>query len=189
MGLLGILLALGRRSKLPIVHTLCVFFIEFARGVPLITVLFMASIMFALFMPEGISFDKLLRALVGVALFAGAYMAETIRGGLQAIPRGQGEAAASLGLSGWQTQRKVVLPQALKISIPPIVNSFIALFKDTAVCSVTARPSGMRPSNCTRRLAGCGVAPATFNDSPVVLPAPRFATAAARNSSQSAGCR
>lgn len=130
---LGILLALGRRSKLPIVKVASVVFIEFWRGVPLITVLFMASVMLPLFLPTGVTFDKLLRALIGVALFSAAYMAETVRGGLQAIPKGQREAADSLGLGYWQGMRLVILPQALKIVIPGIVNSFIALFKDTSL--------------------------------------------------------
>jgi general L-amino acid transport system permease protein len=130
---LGILLALGRRSKLPIVKAFSVIFIEFWRGVPLITVLFMASVMLPLFLPSGMTFDKLLRALIGVALFSAAYMAETVRGGLQAIPKGQYEAGAAVGLGYWQTMGLIVLPQALKIVIPGIVNSFIALFKDTSL--------------------------------------------------------
>ncbi|WP_181700322.1 amino acid ABC transporter permease [Chthonobacter albigriseus] len=130
---LGILLALGRRSKLPIVKLVSVVFIEFWRGVPLITVLFMASVMLPLFLPSGVNFDKLLRALIGVALFSAAYMAETIRGGLQAIPKGQYEAAAAMGLGYWQSMRLIILPQALKIVIPGIVNSFISLFKDTSL--------------------------------------------------------
>jgi general L-amino acid transport system permease protein len=129
----GIALALGRRSKMPFVRWASIAFIEFVRGVPLITVLFMASVMLPLFLPAGISFDKLLRALVGVALFAGAYMAETIRGGLQAIPRGQFEAAEALGLSYPKRMALIVLPQALKLVIPGIVNSFVALFKDTSL--------------------------------------------------------
>jgi general L-amino acid transport system permease protein len=130
---LGILLALGRRSKMPIVRTLCVTFIEFWRGVPLITVLFMASVMLPLFLPPGVNFDKLLRALIGVALFSAAYMAEVVRGGLQAIPKGQYEAAQALGLGYWKMMRLVVLPQALKLVIPGIVNTFIGLFKDTSL--------------------------------------------------------
>jgi general L-amino acid transport system permease protein len=130
---LGILLALGRRSHLPVVRAISVAFIEVWRGVPLITVLFMASNMFPLFMPEGVNFDKLVRALLGVTIFAGAYMAEVIRGGLQAIPRGQYEAAEALGLGYWRTMGLVVLPQALKIVIPGIVNNFIGLFKDTTL--------------------------------------------------------
>lgn len=133
---LGILLALGRQSKLPVIKTLCVAFIELWRAVPLITVLFMASIMLPLFLPQGTSIDKLLRALVGVTLFASAYMAEVIRGGLQAIPRGQYEAAASLGLGYWKRMGFIVLPQALKHVIPGIVNIFISLFKDTSLVSI-----------------------------------------------------
>ncbi len=133
---IGILLALGRQSKLPVIKTLCVAFIELWRAVPLITVLFMASIMLPLFLPQGTSIDKLLRALVGITLFSSAYMAEVVRGGLQAIPRGQYEAGASLGLSYWQRMGFIVLPQALKHVIPGIVNSFIALFKDTSLVSI-----------------------------------------------------
>jgi len=133
---IGILLALGRQSKLPVIKTLCIAFIELWRAVPLITVLFMASIMLPLFLPQGMSVDKLLRALVGVTLFASAYMAEVIRGGLQAIPRGQYEAGSSLGLSYWQRMGFIVLPQALKHVIPGIVNTFIALFKDTSLVSI-----------------------------------------------------
>jgi len=129
----GIALALGRRSKMPFARWASIGFIEFVRGVPLITVLFMASVMLPLFLPAGVSFDKLVRALVGVALFAGAYMAETIRGGLQAIPRGQFEAAEALGLSYPQRMALIVLPQALKLVIPGIVNSFVGLFKDTSL--------------------------------------------------------
>jgi general L-amino acid transport system permease protein len=133
---LGILLALGRQSKLPIIKTLSVLFIEFWRAVPLITVLFMASIMLPLFMPQGMSVDKLLRALVGVTLFSSAYMAEVVRGGLQAVGRGQYEAGQSLGLNYWQRMFFIVLPQALKYVIPGIVNNFIALFKDTSLVSI-----------------------------------------------------
>ncbi|MGH6925965.1 MAG: amino acid ABC transporter permease [Propylenella sp.] len=130
---LGILLALGRRSNMPVVRTLSVAFIELWRGVPLITVLFMASVMLPLFLPPGVNFDKLLRALIGVALFSAAYMAEVVRGGLQAIPKGQCEAAQALGLGYWKMMRLIVLPQALKIVIPGIVNTFIGLFKDTSL--------------------------------------------------------
>jgi len=130
---LGILLALGRRSRMPIVRWLSVGFIEFVRGVPLITVLFMASVMLPLFIPDRWSIDKLLRALIMVALFSAAYLAEVIRGGLQAIPRGQFEAADALGLSYAQKMGLIVLPQALKLVIPGIVNSFISLFKDTSL--------------------------------------------------------
>ena len=130
---LGIILALGRQSQMPIIKTVCIGFIELVRAVPLITVLFMASIMLPLFMPQGTTVDKFLRALVGVTLFTSAYMAEVVRGGLQAIPRGQYEAAASLGLGYWQRMWFIILPQALKHVIPGIVNSFIALFKDTSL--------------------------------------------------------
>ncbi|RED53954.1 amino acid ABC transporter permease [Aestuariispira insulae] len=130
---LGVLLALGRRSNMPAIRVLCVVFIEFWRGVPLITVLFMASVMLPLFLPPGVSFDQLLRALIGVALFSAAYMAEVVRGGLQAIPKGQYEGADSLGLTYWQKMRLIILPQALKIVIPGIVNTFIGLFKDTTL--------------------------------------------------------
>jgi general L-amino acid transport system permease protein len=131
---LGILLALGRRSHMPAVKALSVGFIEVVRGVPLITVLFMASVMLPLFLPPTWSSpDKLIRALVGVALFASAYMAEVVRAGLQAVPKGQWEAAAALGLGYWQTLRLIVLPQALRVTIPNIVNTYVALFKDTSL--------------------------------------------------------
>ena len=132
----GILLALGRRSKMPVIKTLCVIFIEVIRGVPLITVLFMASVMLPLFLPNGVNFDKFLRALVGVSIFAAAYMAEVIRGGLQAIPKGQYEGADSLGLSYWQKMRLIILPQAIKLVIPGIVNTFIGMFKDTSLVMI-----------------------------------------------------
>lgn len=130
---LGIILALGRRSKMPAVKMLSVIFIEAVRGVPLVVVLFMASFMLPLFVPPGVTFDKLLRALIGVALFASAYMAEVIRGGLQAIPKGQYEGADSLGLGYWQKMGLIVMPQALKLVIPGIVNNFIGMFKDTSL--------------------------------------------------------
>lgn len=130
---LGVVLALGRRSQMPVVRTLSVIFIEFWRGVPLITVLFMSSVMLPLFLPEDTDFDKLLRALIGVALFASAYMAEVVRGGLQAMPRGQYEGAMALGLTYWQMMRMIILPQALKMVIPGIVSTFIGLFKDTTL--------------------------------------------------------
>ena len=130
---LGILLALGRRSNLPVVKMLCVMFIELVRGVPLVTVLFMASVMLPLFLPAGMTFDRLLRALVGVSFFASAYMAEVVRGGLQAIPKGQYEGADSLGLGYWQKMGLIIMPQALKLVIPGIVNNFIGLFKDTSL--------------------------------------------------------
>ncbi|MDX2288655.1 MAG: amino acid ABC transporter permease [Hyphomicrobiaceae bacterium] len=130
---LAILLALARRSDLPLIRWTAIGFIELVRGVPLVTVLFFASVMLPLFLPEGVTLDKLLRALVGVALFSAAYLAEVVRGGLQAIPRGQYEAADALGLSPARKMALIVLPQALKIVIPGIVNSFIALFKDTSL--------------------------------------------------------
>jgi len=130
---LGIVLALGRRSNLPVISMMCTLFIEFIRGVPLITLLFFGMVMLPLFLPEGIDMDGLARVLVAVTLFQAAYMAEVIRGGLQAIPQGQYEAARSIGLSYWQMNRKVVLPQAIRISIPSIVNTSIGLFKDTTL--------------------------------------------------------
>ncbi len=130
---LGILLALARRSEMPVVRLFAVIFIEFVRGVPLITVLFMASVMLPLFVPEHLAPDKLVRALIGVALFASAYMAEVVRGGLIAVPRGQYEAARALGLSYWRITGLVILPQALRVTLPNIVNTFIGLFKDTTL--------------------------------------------------------
>ena len=130
---IGIILALGRQSKMPVLRILCVLFIEFIRGVPLITLLFVASTMLNYFLPPGTVFDLLLRVLIMVTLFASAYMAEVIRGGLQAITKGQHEAGDSLGLTYWQANRLIVLPQALKISIPGIVNTFIGLYKDTTL--------------------------------------------------------
>ncbi|WP_274424061.1 amino acid ABC transporter permease [Chelativorans sp. YIM 93263] len=130
---LGILLALGRRSHLPAIRLLSVVFIEFWRGVPLITVLFMSAFMIPLLLPSGVSFNQLLRALLGVALFSAAYMAEVVRGGLQAVPKGQYEGAQALGLGYWQMMRLVVMPQAIKLVIPGIVNTFIGLFKDTSL--------------------------------------------------------
>jgi len=130
---IGILLALGRRSNMPAIRALCVVFIELWRGVPLISVLFMASVMLPLFLPDGMTFDKLLRALIGIVMFQSAYMAEVVRGGLQGIPRGQYEAAAALGLGYWRATGLIILPQALKMVIPGIVNTFIALFKDTTL--------------------------------------------------------
>jgi general L-amino acid transport system permease protein len=134
----GIALALGRRSTIPLVRVFSVAFIEFWRGVPLITVLFFATYMLPLFVPTGFTIDGLVRALIGIALFAGAYQAEVIRGGLQAIPRGQGEAASALGLSYWKTTGLIVMPQALRHVIPGLVNSFIALFKDTSLVSIVS---------------------------------------------------
>jgi general L-amino acid transport system permease protein len=135
---LGVLLALGRRSELPIVRLLSIIFIEFWRGVPVITVLFFATYMLPLFLPRGLNFDTLLRALVGVALFSAAYMAEVVRGGLQSIPRGQYEAANALGLGYWRTMSLVILPQALALVVPGIVNNFIGLFKDTTLVLIVA---------------------------------------------------
>ena len=133
---IGILLALGRRSDLPAVRIASVIFIEFWRGVPLVTVLFMATYMLPLFMPQGLSADKLLRALIAVALFNSAYMAEVVRGGLQAVPKGQYEAATALGLGYWQTHALIILPQALRLAIPNIVSTFIGIFKDTTLVSI-----------------------------------------------------
>ncbi len=133
---IGVLLALGRRSKMPIVNAFCVAFIELWRSVPLITVLFMASFMLPLFMPEGVNFNELLRALIGVVMFASAYMAEVVRGGLQALPPGQAEAASALGCNYWKSMRLIIMPQALRIVIPGIVNTFIGLFKDTSLVSI-----------------------------------------------------
>lgn len=130
---LAVMLALGRRSELPVIRALSVIYIEIVRGVPLITVLFMASLMIPLFLPEGLTVDKLLRAQIGFILFAAAYEAEVIRGGLQAIPKGQFEAADALGLSYWQKMGFIILPQALKLVIPPMVNTFIGFFKDTSL--------------------------------------------------------
>jgi general L-amino acid transport system permease protein len=135
---LGILLALGRRSSLPVVRTLSVVFIEFWRGVPLITVLFFATYILPLFLPSEWTIDALLRALVGVALFAAAYMAEVVRGGLQAIPNGQYEGAMALGLGYWRMTGLIILPQALRLVIPGIVNTFIGLFKDTTLVLIVA---------------------------------------------------
>lgn len=130
---LGILLALGRRSQLPLIRYFCIGYIEILRGMPLITILFMASILFPLLLPEGAVVDKLLRAQIALIMFAAAYISEVVRGGLQAIPAGQYEAAASLGLGYAQTMAKVILPQALKIVIPPLVSIAIGFFKDTSL--------------------------------------------------------
>jgi general L-amino acid transport system permease protein len=135
---LGVLLALGRASKLPVVRMLATIFIEFWRGVPLITVLFFATYMLPLFLPGDWRIDPMLRVLVGVVLFAGAYMAEVVRGGLQAVPRGQYEGATALGLGYWRMMGYVIMPQALKHVIPGIVNSFIALFKDTTLVLIVS---------------------------------------------------
>ena len=133
---LGILLALGRRSEMPIVRALSITYIEFWRGTPLITILFMASVMLPLFFPSGVEFDKVVRAMIGITLFQSAYTAEAVRGGLQAIDKGQNEASMALGMGYWRRTMLIVLPQALKISIPSIVNTFIALFKDTSLVSI-----------------------------------------------------
>jgi general L-amino acid transport system permease protein len=130
---LGVLVALGRRSNLPAIKGTCVLYVELIRGVPLVSLLFMASVMFPLFLPEGMSIDKLLRAQIAIILFAGAYLAEVVRGGLQALPKGQYEAADSLGLSYWQKTGLIILPQALRLVIPPLVNTFIGFFKDTSL--------------------------------------------------------
>jgi general L-amino acid transport system permease protein len=135
---IAMVVALGRRSALPAIRTVCTVYVELIRGVPLISVLFMASFMFPLFMPAGVSIDVLVRVIVGITLFAAAYMAEVIRGGLQAIPKGQIEAAATLGLSYWQTQFKIVLPQALAMVVPSIMNNFISLFKDTSLVTIVS---------------------------------------------------
>ncbi len=133
---LSVLVALGRRSAMPAVRMICVTYVELIRGVPLISVLFMASVMFPLFLPEGITVDKLLRAQVAIILFAAAYLAEVVRGGLQAIPKGQYEAADALGLGYWRKTGLIILPQALRICIPPLVNTFIGLFKDTSLVTI-----------------------------------------------------
>ena len=130
---IGIILALGRRSKLPLIKLFCIIFIELIRGVPLITLLFVAVIIVQLFLPPQVSLDQLFRVMIMITVFASAYMAEVIRGGLQAIPNGQYEAAQAMGLKYWQSMRLIILPQALKISIPGIVNTFIGLFKDTTL--------------------------------------------------------
>ncbi|OAN17662.1 amino acid ABC transporter permease [Photobacterium jeanii] len=130
---IGVVLALGRRSDMPIIRSICTVYIEIWRGVPLITVLFMASVMLPLFLTSEMELNKLIRALIGVVMFSAAYMAEVVRGGLQAIPKGQYEAADALGLTYWRKMYLIVLPQALKITIPSIVNTFIGLFKDTSL--------------------------------------------------------
>ena len=135
---LGIVLALGRRSKMPAVRTLCVIYIELIRGVPLISLLFMSSVVFPLFLPEGVNINNIIRAQVAIILFTAAYIAEVVRGGLQAIPRGQYEAADSLGLNYYLTMRLIVLPQALKIVIPPSVQQLISAFKDTSLVVIIA---------------------------------------------------
>jgi general L-amino acid transport system permease protein len=135
---IALVIALGRRSKLPAIRSVCTIYVELIRGVPLISVLFMASFMFPLLMPQGFCIDVLVRVLAGITFFAAAYMAEVIRGGLQAVPKGQVEAAATLGLSYWQTQRKIVLPQALAMVVPGIMNNFISTFKDTSLVTIVS---------------------------------------------------
>ena len=135
---IALVVALGRRSKLPAIRSVCTIYVELIRGVPLVSVLFMASFMFPLLMPQGFTIDVLVRVLAGITLFAAAYMAEVIRGGLQAVPKGQIEAAATLGLSYWQTQRKIVLPQALAMVVPGIMNNFISTFKDTSLVTIVS---------------------------------------------------
>ncbi len=135
---IALVVALGRRSNLPAIRSFCTIYVELIRGVPLISVLFMASFMFPLFMPPGVKIDVLIRVLVGITLFSAAYMAEVIRGGLQAVPKGQIEAAATLGLSYWQTQGKIVLPQALAMVVPGIMNNFISTFKDTSLVTIVS---------------------------------------------------
>jgi general L-amino acid transport system permease protein len=130
---LSILLALGRRSDMPVIRGLCVGYIELIRGVPLISLLFMASVMLPLFLPSGVTIDKLLRAQIAMILFAAAYLAEVIRGGLQAIPKGQYDAAHALALPFWRRTYLIILPQALRIAVPALVNNFIAFFKDTSL--------------------------------------------------------
>jgi general L-amino acid transport system permease protein len=136
---LSLLLALGRRAEnMPIVKAICVGYIELIRGVPLISLLFMASFMLPLFMPTGISIDAVIRAQVAIIVFVSSYLSEVIRGGLQALPRGQYEAAQAMGLTYWQMQRKIILPQAIKISIPPIVNTYLGMFKDTSLVAIVS---------------------------------------------------
>ncbi len=135
---LGVVLALGRQSNLPVIKAFCVVYIELIRGVPLITLLFMSSVMFPLFLPEGVTIDKVLRAQMAIILFTAAYIAEVVRGGLQALNQGQYEAAESLGLNYWQKMRLIILPQALKIVIPPSVGILISAFKDTSLVVIIA---------------------------------------------------
>lgn len=147
---IGIVLALGRQSNLLIVRSICIGFIEFIRGVPLITLLFVASTLLNIFMPPGTNFDIILRVMIMVTLFAAAYMAEVIRGGLAALPKGQYEGADSLGLNYWQAQRLIIMPQALKISIPGIVSTFIGVFKDTTLVSIIGLLDPIGLSNSIR---------------------------------------
>ncbi|MGI0525902.1 amino acid ABC transporter permease [Rhizobium giardinii] len=147
---LGVLLALGRRSELPLIKAVCVFYIEVVRGVPFITVLFMANFMMPLFVPEAITPDRLLRPMIGTALFSAAYMAEVVRAGLQAIPRGQYESAQALGVGYFTTMRLVILPQALTIVIPGIVSTFIGLFKDTTLVAIVGIADFLRAVETAR---------------------------------------
>ncbi len=135
---LAVLVALGRCSELPALRSVCTVYVELVRGVPLVSVLFMASFLFPLFMPQGLSIDVLVRVLAGITLFAAAYMAEVVRAGLQSVPKGQTEAAATLGLNYWQTQTQVVLPQALTIVLPGLVNNVIGIFKDTSLVTIVS---------------------------------------------------
>lgn len=145
----GVILALGRRSRLPAIKTLCVLYIELIRGVPLISMLFMASVMFPLFLPEGMTVDKILRAQAAIIMFTAAYIAEVVRGGLQAIPRGQYEAAESLGLNYYQKMRLIILPQALKTVIPPTVSILVSAFKDTSLVVIIGLFDLLRTTHVT----------------------------------------
>lgn len=147
---IGIALALGRRSQLPVIRAFCVFYIEIVRGVPFITVLFMANFLLPLFVPDLLTPDRLLRPMIGTALFSAAYMAEVVRAGLQAIPRGQYEGAHALGLGYWRTMRLVILPQALTIVIPGIVSTFIGLFKDTTLVAVVGITDFLKAAETSR---------------------------------------
>jgi general L-amino acid transport system permease protein len=135
---LAILVALGRLSRLPLLRTLCTAYVELVRGVPLISVLFLASFLFPIILPQGLSIDVLLRVQAGIVLFAAAYLSETIRGGLLAIPAGQHDAAAALGLGHWQAMRWIILPQALRAVIPSMMNSAVSVFKDTSLVTVVS---------------------------------------------------
>jgi len=146
---LGILLSLGRQSKMSVIRTMSVVYIEMIRGVPLISLLFMSAVMFPLFMPEGVTVNKIFRAQAAIILFTAAYIAEVVRGGLQAIPKGQYEAAEAMGLTYWQKMRLVILPQALKIVIPPTVGILITAFKDTSLVAIIALYDLLRTSQST----------------------------------------
>jgi general L-amino acid transport system permease protein len=145
----GVILALGRRSRLPAIKTLCVVYIELIRGVPLISMLFMASVMFPLFLPEGVTINKILRAQAAIIMFTAAYIAEVVRGGLQAVPRGQYEAAESLGLNYYLKMRLIILPQALKTVIPPTVSILISAFKDTSLVVIIGLFDLLRTAHVT----------------------------------------